>query len=51
MDMVTVAPPLVAVLVEPAEPAITSPALNARPSNRQGEIKLFKIFIDTPQWD
>jgi len=34
-----------------ADAAIASPALNTRPSNRQGNTKLFKTFTDTPLWD
>jgi hypothetical protein len=34
-----------------AEPAIALPALNARPSNRQGNTKLFAVFIDSPLWN
>jgi len=48
IDMVTCAVEVLMVLLAPAEPAIASPALTTRPSNRQGEIKLVKTFIDTP---
>ena len=47
-DMVTVAPEPLALLEAPAEPAIALPALNTRPSNKQGDTKLFKTFIYTP---
>lgn len=44
--------PLAVALAEAfAEAAIAWLALNARPSNRQVDTKLFKTFIDTPLWD
>ena len=41
-------PPLALALLETLEPATASPALNNKPSNRQGDTKLFKAVIDTP---
>jgi hypothetical protein len=41
-------PPLALALLETLDDwAIASPALNTRPSNRQGDTKFFKTFIDT----
>jgi hypothetical protein len=43
-------PPLAVAVLDTVEPAIALPAPSARPSNRQGDSKLNKTFIDTSQF-
>ena len=40
-------PPLAVAVLDTVEPASALPAPSARPSNRQGDSKLNKTFIDT----